>query len=491
MHTTRLSATAWRRPIVVAILLGLVAAACGSGDGDGDEAARGRFIAQEEARTWQTWILESPGEIAVPPPPADGSEEARAEDEELREFAELRTPEVSDTVRKWAGDTEPISTPWMEMNLEFVSARAKDPPLASRGYALMAVAVYDALIATWHWKYEYGREAPDVVEHLSEPSPTPSYPNEHAAIAGAASRVLAYLFPERPALRLDESALQAAESRVFAGAARRSDVEAGLELGRQVAERVIAFAHTDGAEDPCNAAAPGGAPEYYTAPPGRVANPVQPCAGSWTPLVLESGDQFRADPPPPVGSPEMRVAAQELIRVKEELTDEQKRIATFWAGGEGTPLPPGVWVNVLLAYLRDTLPSEPRMERALALTTVAMSDAGIAAWDTKYAYWYPRPENAIQDMGLDPDWSPYIETPFFPAYTSGHAVYSGAAAEVLAFLFPDDAADFRAKAEEAAISRLWGGIHWRYDNEVGLAQGEKVGNAVVQWAASDSAGGIR
>ncbi|HEX2117917.1 MAG TPA: vanadium-dependent haloperoxidase, partial [Acidimicrobiales bacterium] len=97
-------------------------------------------------------------------------------------------------------------------------------------------------------------------------------------------------------------------------------------------------------------------------------------------------------------------------------------------------------------------------------------------------------ENGVRDSGVDPNWAPYIDTPFFPSYISGHATYSGAAAEVLSYLFPGDAADFQAKAEEASNSRLWGGIHWRSDNEVGMDVGKKVGALVVERARTDGGG---
>jgi membrane-associated phospholipid phosphatase len=94
----------------------------------------------------------------------------------------------------------------------------------------------------------------------------------------------------------------------------------------------------------------------------------------------------------------------------------------------------------------------------------------------------------VRDSKVDPNWTPYIDTPFFPSYISGHATYSGAAAAVLSYLYPEDAAEFRAKAEEASNSRLWGGIHWRSDNEVGMAVGTKVGELVVERAKTDGGG---
>ena len=125
----------------------------------------------------------------------------------------------------------------------------------------------------------------------------------------------------------------------------------------------------------------------------------------------------------------------------------------------------------------------------MALLNVAMADAGVAAWDAKYAYWSPRPENAIRDLGLDRRWNPYLVTPFFPAYVSGHATYSGAAGEVLAHLFPGEAPLFKAKAEEAAMSRMYGGIHFRSDSEVGLRMGRAIGRRVVERARRDGAEG--
>jgi len=464
--------------------MALLAAACGdSGNGDGDQARD----AEPTAGRWRTWVLAAPTDVAVPPPPADGSDQADAEEKELKEFVARRTPEIADIVGKWEGVGEPVSAPWMEMALEFVSARAKDPPISSRAYALVSVAAYDAMVAAWHYKYQYKRKAPAVVDYLSDPGPDPSYPSEHAAIAGAASKVLAYLFPERPALRLEEAADQAAESRVFAGANWRSDVVAGLDLGRAVADKVIAYAKADGAEQPCNKARPGGAPRYWTPPPGSVANPVQPCAGEWKTWALTSGNQFRPGPPPAFGSPEFLEQAREIVEVKNTLTPDQKRAATFWAGGEGTPLPAGVWNQVTLAYLRDRKPTEPQAERAMALANVAMSDAGVAAWDAKFTYWDPRPENGVRDANIDRNWEPFIDTPFFPSYISGHATYSGAISELLSWIFPESEADFRAKAQEASDARLWGGIHWRSDNTTGLAVGQQVGKAVIERAKTDGA----
>ena len=481
--------------VAAAVSLAVTTSACSVVNRDGgartSEGAAGIDQREPGAGRWRTWVLSSPGQFPVAAPPAAESVQARAEDQELRDVVSKRTPEVADIVRRWSGEGQPLSAPWMEMALEFVSAREKDPAASSRAYALLAVAAYDATVATWHSKYTYNREAPDVVERLAAPGPDPSYPNEHAAVAGAASRVLAYLFPERPAPRLEEAAEEAADSRVLAGVARRSDVEAGLALGRQVGEAVVKHGKADGSDRVWDGKRPPGigrGPQFWEPQPGSVANPVSPLAGTWKTWVLTSGSQFRPGPPPAFGSPEFLAQAREVVEVKEKLTEDQKKAATFWAGGQGTPLPAGIWNQVTIAYLRDLKPSHPQAERALALANVAMADAGIAAWDTKYTYWDPRPENGVQDSGVAKGWEPYlVDTPFFPSYISGHATYSGAVAEVLSYLFPTRAQDFHTKAAEAANSRLWGGIHWRKDNEVGLDVGKKIGQAVVEKARTDGA----
>ena len=129
----------------------------------------------------------------------------------------------------------------------------------------------------------------------------------------------------------------------------------------------------------------------------------------------------------------------------------------------------------------------PKATRVFALLNVAQADAGVAAWDTKYAYWFPRPENGIRDLGLDRRWKPYLATPFFPAYVSGHATYSAAAGEVLAHLFPADSTFWRARGRGAATSRVLGGIHWPIDGVEGRRIGLELGRLVVERAKRDGA----
>ncbi len=180
--------------------------ACG---GDGDGAMEAVVRAEPTAGTWHTWVVSSGSEIQVPAPPAKGSERAEADLQEVKEAAKARTAATRATVEKWSGPLP--SKPWTELAFDFVSKETKNPPLSSRNYALLHAAMADAVVAAYHWKYEYDVKAPDGVPTLVPASPDPSYPSEHAAIAGAASRVLEYAFPEEPRLAVERAKHDGAE----------------------------------------------------------------------------------------------------------------------------------------------------------------------------------------------------------------------------------------------------------------------------------------
>lgn len=454
-----------RRAAAMTILVAILAGSCGwPSTAAGPGAGEG---------TSHTWVLAEPDEVHVPPPSAksDG-------DGQVWPASELNEADV------FAPD-DPVAafSPWVELALDFVANRTKDPPAATRAYALLAVAIHDTVIASFHWQHEYQAERPDG----DDSSP---YPSTHAAIAGAASEVLAFLFPEQPEARLRQMAEDVAAAEIAAGTSRSVDTEAGLALGREIAKLVIdrreAGVVVERATDahPTDVEQPSG-PEHWAPPPGSVARPASPDAGGWEPWLMSSGDQFRPGPPPDFHSTEFRSEAQEVIDVKDDLTAEQRRAAEYWEGGEGTSLPPGIWNEVALAFLAAEDMTLLEAVQAVALLNVAMDDASVAAWDAKYAYWSPRPENAIRDLGLDPDWTPYLETPLFPAYVSGHATYSGAAQVVMSHLFPQATELFEERALEATDSRLYGGIHFRSDNEVGYRMGLRIGELAVEHALNE------
>ncbi|MDQ6749412.1 MAG: vanadium-dependent haloperoxidase [Actinomycetota bacterium] len=456
------------RPATAALILALLIGGCGSSKDDkaplGSEASAG---------TWKTWVLSSPSEIPVPAPPAAGSAAAKRDQQEMRTALSNRTAAQ-------AQSAEPVVQPWLSRAMTLVSQREKNPPRASRAYGIVSVAMYDAAVAAAYWKHRYEKQA-------SGGNLKSSYPSEEAAVAGAGSRVVAYAFPEASKAGLDTAAADAAQARVAAGMSTPAGAKAGLDLGRAVADRVIARAKTDGSTRVWNGKRPPHTPAYWDPPAGSLARPVEPLAGTWRTWLMRSGSQFRAPPPPAYGSAQFLKEARQLVAIRANLTPKQKGIAAFWAGGQGTPLPPGVWNQVMFSYLRGTHLNVPSQTRVFALLNVAMDDAGVASWDTKFTYWNPRPQNAIRALGLDRRWTSYIATPFFPAYVSGHSTYSSAAAEVLAHLFPKDARLWRDKGREAGYSRLLGGIHWNSDNVYGTRLGLAIGRLAVRHAEHDGA----
>jgi hypothetical protein len=192
------------------------------------------------------------------------------------------------------------------------------------------------------------------------------------------------------------------------------------------------------------------------------------------------------------------------VRPRSPRTAEQDEIALFWADGAGTETPPGHWNSIArdVAAMRGNTFEEN--VRSFALLNAAMADAAICAWDAKFAYDFWRPITAIRNADsdghaattADPSWSSFIARPPFPEYVSGHSTFSGAAATVLRLFYGTDAIQFStgsdflpgvsrtfpgfsAAAGEAAMSRLYGGIHFRSANEDGLAGGIAIGEWTV------------
>jgi hypothetical protein len=188
-------------------------------------------------------------------------------------------------------------------------------------------------------------------------------------------------------------------------------------------------------------------------------------------------------------------------------TAEQTEIALWWADGAGTETPPGHWNSVARIVAESQGNTLVENARLFALLNIAEADAAIMSWDAKYAYDFWRPVTAIQAGGAT-TWLPLIVTPPFPTYTSGHSSFSGAAAEVLTQFFGTPYVSFTSESDglpgversfssfpeaaaEAAVSRLYGGIHYRFDNQDGLDTGHKLGKMVEAFGNSFGASGTR
>jgi hypothetical protein len=331
-------------------------------------------------------------------------------------------------------------TPWIELDLDAIASHRTNPPRAARGLAHVSAAMYVAALA--------------------------GGANRDDAVAGAASIVLLYLYP-------DEAA------RIDALADELSDVDgSAFALGRAIGQLLVARARSDGSDAVWTGTPPVGDAYWIPTPPGFIYPPLEPLAGTWRTWTLRNGSQFRPGPPHTYGSRAFLDELHEVYDVSQNLTDEQRRIADFWADGPGTVTPPGHWNAIATDLVEHADWPTLRSSRLFAVLNTAQADAFIACWDAKYAYWSLRPVTAIRRL-IDATWLSYIGTPPFPSYVSGHSTTSGAASIVLGAFFPDRASELDTMAEEAAVSRLYGGIHYRSDNEAGLVLGRRVGAAAL------------
>jgi hypothetical protein len=211
--------------------------------------------------------------------------------------------------------------------------------------------------------------------------------------------------------------------------------------------------------------------------------PMLPLFGNVRAWMMTPADivRERPGPPPSTSSELMAREVAEVRRYVDSGTREELAIANFWADGPSTPTPPGHWNFIAHPYLQKAELSDVRAARVFALLNMALHDAAVGCWETKYFYFNPRPSH------MDPELKTTIGLPNFPSYTSGHSTFSGAAAEVLSYLFPSGAAEFERQKEEASISRLYGGIHYRSDLEMGKAHGKRIGGYTVSFARTDGA----
>ena len=450
--------------------------------------AADRADAREEpyAGNWATWVLRSGSEVRVPPPAPAVSPRGATELAQLEQAQLERTQDQINAARFW--DTGPATRRWTELCLEMIQTHRPNPPRAARGLALVHVAMYDALVAAWHAKHLFNYPAPASVDSeitpAVRPRNTPSYPSEHAVAAGAASEVLKYLFPRQGSAWFEAKAKEASASRIWAGVDWPSAVEQGLILGRTVADRVVARAAADGSDAAWDGKRVAGACSWRPTPPGFVYPPLEPGWGKVTPWLLMSASARRPGPPSQCGSADERDQYLEVYRTGEGLTEEQKKIALFWNDAPGTFTPPGHWFDIALGQLKRFNINTPRAARIGAYLGVVVMDTSICVWDCKYAYWSVRPITYIRDH-VDPNWTSLITTPPFPGYVSGHSAFSAGAAEWLGYTVPSERAAVRSLAAEAALSRLYGGIHTRGDNATGAAMGKLLGALVSARALGD------
>lgn len=422
--------------------------------------------AEPSVGNWPTWVVTDVAAMRPAAPPDQVA--TQAELQEVQGLIAGRDEADLQQIAYW--DSGSPSYRWLEIAFAQNRAKPANAPRVARMMSLLNVAVYDALVVAWDAKYTYNRARPEALapglDVLAQQTNSPSYPSEHAVAAGAASTILGYIYPDL-AQEFTAQAQAAADSRVLAGAHFPSDVAAGLALGQQVAQQVIARAQVDDALPAWDGVIPTG-PGHWTG-----EKPVEPNAGKWQTWVLPSQDAVHPAPPLAHDSPELAVELQEIQSFTRTFASNQK--AMWWQTAEG------VFENwytfVSLRMFEQGLDATPMAAaRTYALMSVAQHDAVVACWEAKYTYWSFRPNH------MDPATTTVFPTPSYPSYPSGHACVSNAVAEVIAAEFPAYAAAIRARAAEAYESRIWAGIHFRHEMVAGKAIGVAVAQQVLDAA---------
>lgn len=380
---------------------------------------------------------------------------------------------------------------WNATILRTIRAEGVGGLTAARTLAIAHVAIDDAVNALVGNTRLYRPVA----------EPIPASASVAATVAGAAYQVLSQLYP-RQKPRLDAELL----AWLTALSESESAEASGVAFGQTVADGILAARHDDGS-DRSLAYRAKIKPGLWRPTPPRFL----PAAGvAWrqvAPFVLQQAAQFRPEAPPRLAS---RTYADQLNQVKRlgqidstSRTAKQTQIARFWLGNPGTSTFPGLWNEIAAQTAEQTRTTLLNNARLFAQLNLALVDASIAAWDTKYTYRSWRPVTAIRLAGSDgnaatravPDWQSFLETPAHPDYVSAHSTFAGAAATVLtrtfgsyrftatSFDLPGIRRSFQSFGEaatEAGMSRIYGGIHTMSANRAGVRLGRQVANYVLQ-----------
>jgi hypothetical protein len=385
------------------------------------------------------------------------------------------------------------------------------PMIASRNYVYANIAAYECIV-----KENSGfRSLAGQIKHL----PEIVIPTSNAAVNYKLAALLAFTkvgnavtFPEG-SLMMHYNALKKMADSV---GMPENEIRNSVIFSDSVADQVLRWSRKDNYAQTRTA-------EKYTVlqnstgrwiptPPNYVSA-VEPHWREIRAMVLDSAAQFKPPLPPVFNVLDHRSvffkAMMEVKNTGDSLTDEQKQIAGFWDDNPFNLVvvghasyavkkfsPPGHWMNIVGIASKKTDADFNTTVASYTQTAIALFDAFISCWDEKYRSNYIRPETAINKYVID-SWRPFIQTPPFPGYTSGHATISGAAAEIMTSWYGDHLlltdtslvefgikgrvlTSFRNAAKEAAISRFYGGIHYRFDNEEGNKMGIKIGNFILE-----------
>ncbi len=372
-----------------------------------------------------------------------------------------------------------IISDWNELALHAITLTpGAPPPPSARNLAMLHTAMYNAIGGTGSSPL-YGGFGPA--------TGGPTDPLAAAAQAGHDVMVAQY-----PSMAATFDAALASQLAAMPSTAAKTN---GLAYGASAATFIRAARAADGSAAPLPYT-PSGLPGRWV-PTGSQTVPSFNQYCIVTPWAMTSPSQFRPAPPPTYMSPAYTAALNEVRTLgsisSPSRTAEQGQIALLWAAQGGTVTPPGMWNQIAEQAAAGRGLSTLENAKLFALLNIALADAAISAWEAKTVYDTVRPISVLR--ATDPSWNSLVPTPQFQSYMSGHSTFSAAAATVLAGFFGSDLQDFTASnqdgsitrsftsfssaAAEAGMSRIYGGIHFNFDNTAGLESGAALGNYVL------------
>ena len=385
------------------------------------------------------------------------------------------------------------------------------PPVASRNYTYASLAAYEV---AQHDDPAYQSLAGQLTDFEAVPAPEEGkeYCYPLAAIYAFMETGRNFIFSEAKLKEFQEALM----TEMKAVNMPLAVYQRSIEYGQQVSDHIMAWADKDMYKQtrtyPKYSIPTGNEPGKWKPTPPDYMDGIEPHWQKIRPFVIDSAQQFKPLPPTEFSLEKDSKFYQETMEVYNALKEEKEErtaIASFWdcnpyvSHHQGHVMfatkkitPGGHWIGIAKIAAKKTDADFVKTAETYAMTSLALADAFISCWDEKYRSSLIRPETVINEH-IDEDWLPALQTPPFPEHTSGHSVISSAASVVLTDLYGDKFAfidstevayglpprtfdSFYDAAAEAAISRLYGGIHYRPAIDYGVDQGKKVGAFVVE-----------
>lgn len=391
-----------------------------------------------------------------------------------------------------------VAIEWMQLAYDRIMAEGVNPPAGARIYGYAGVTLYEAVLGGMPINNTFAGQLNGLSDlPLSDPNLEYDWPT---SANGALSQLLANILDTQNADT--QKAIKALSDKQLAGrkaeGVKQDVLKRSMEYGKSVGDGILAWVAGDNFKETRNMVweMPVGDQYWVITTPGT--KPVEPFWGQLRPFLLSYSGECGIQPRMEFSTDKNSTFYKQAMEVKEageNLTQEQKDIANFWLDNlKATGTPAGHWVMIESQIAKQLKLTLARSAEMYALVNITMADAFISCWDMKYRINLLRPETYIQKY-IRAQWKPYIQTPAFPEYPSGHSVVSAAAADVLTFMFgpvaftdnsktrfdmkPRTYTSFQAAASEAAISRLYGGIHFRYAIEAGMDAGRCIARRVT------------